>query len=208
MNLTRLVSILILLLGSSGLYAQTKHAPEWEEGLGPYNRLIIRGVNLIDGTGSPMFGPVDIVIEGNRITRISKVGSPGFPINPDDRPKNLQDGFELDATGMYALPGFIDMHGHIGGTADDVTAEYVYKLWMAHGITTIRDPGSGNGLDWVLSEKKFSQANAITAPRIFAYTFFGQGASRSIKDAEGARAWVQENAKKGADGVKFFWCFT
>ena len=76
-------------------------------------------------------------------------------------------------------PGFIDMHGHIGGVEQGTPAEYVFKLWMAHGITTIRDPSCGNGLDWVLDEKQKSQQNQITAPRIFAYTAFGMGRQRS-----------------------------
>src|SRR5690606_27361693 len=36
------------------------------EGAGPFKRLIIRGATMIDGTGAPPMGPVDIVIEGNR----------------------------------------------------------------------------------------------------------------------------------------------
>src|SRR5438874_3832162 len=75
---------------------------------------------------------------------------------------------------------------------------------MAHGITTIRDPGSMNGLDWVLDEKKLSFENKITAPRIFAYAVFGQGNKEPITTTEQAVGWVRENAKKGADGIKFF----
>jgi len=198
-------SFLILsILYAIALPAQVVYAPEIKEGNGPFSQLIIRGVNLVDGTGAPMFGPVDIVVEGNKIVRIAKVGSPGVPIDSADRPKLKAGGYELQAEGMYALPGFIDLHGHIGGTADDVTAEYVFKLWMAHGITTIRDPGSGNGLDWVLHEKALSKDDKITAPRIFAYTFFGQGSDETIKNADEAIAWVRQNAKNGADGIKFF----
>ncbi len=62
------------------------------------------------------------------------------------RPKLKEGGKELNCEGMFLLPGFIDMHGHIGGTAQGTPAEYVFKLWMAHGITTIRDPSCGNGL--------------------------------------------------------------
>ena len=42
-----------------------KPAPDRIEGDGPFERLIIRGANLIDGTGSPPRGPVDIVIDKN-----------------------------------------------------------------------------------------------------------------------------------------------
>lgn len=183
---------------------QVKPAPDRKEGEGPFSQMIIRGATLIDGTGSPPVGPVDIVIEGNRIVNIEIVGYPGVTPNPDRRPKLKQGGYELDATGMYILPGFVDMHGHIGGRAQGADAEYVYKLWMAHGITTIREPSAGNGLDWTLNEKQRSAQNKITAPRIMAYTVFGAGTEEPIKDAAGARAWVQENAKKGADGIKFF----
>ena len=38
------------------------------EGEGPFDRLIIRNATVIDGTGAPPRGPVDVVVEGNRIT--------------------------------------------------------------------------------------------------------------------------------------------
>src|SRR3954468_10112169 len=41
-----------------------------EEGKGPYKTLFTRGATLIDGTGGPPRGPVDIVVEGNRITAV------------------------------------------------------------------------------------------------------------------------------------------
>jgi dihydroorotase-like cyclic amidohydrolase len=185
-------------------YSQVKPAPDRTEGQGPWTQFIIRGATLINGTGSPAFGPVDIVIEQNRIVDIAQVGFPGVTPDPADRPQLKPGGHELDASGMYVLPGFIDMHGHIGGTAQGADAEYVYKLWMAHGITTVRDPAAGNGLTWVLNEKKRSAENKITAPRIMAYTVFGAGMEDPIKDAAGARSWVQQNAKNGADGIKFF----
>ena len=186
------------------LQAQVKHAPDRAEGEGPFTQLILRGATLIDGTGAPPFGPVDIVIEGNRIADIASVGYPGVTPDADDRPKLKPGGREIDITGHYVLPGFVDMHGHIGGRAQGADAEYVYKLWMAHGVTTIREPASGNGLSWTLDEKKRSAENKITAPRIMAYTVFGAGWDDNIKTADEARTWVRENAKNGADGIKFF----
>jgi hypothetical protein len=185
-------------------FSQIPKAPERKEGEGPWPQLIIRGVILINGTGAPPIGPVDIVVEKNRIANIVTLGSPGRMIDPKNRPKLKEGGKELNCQGMYLLPGFIDMHGHIGGEPQGVNAEYVFKLWMAHGITTIRDPGCFNGLDWVLDEKQKSAQNTITAPRIFAYTVFEQGAKQPISTPEQAIEWVHENAKKGADGIKFF----
>ncbi len=185
-------------------FSQVKQAPEIKEGDGPFTQLIIRGVILINGTGAPPIGPTDIVIENNRIVQIKNVGNAGTVIRDADRPKLKAGGRELNCEGMYVLPGLIDMHGHIGGAAQGTPAEYVFKLWMAHGITTIREPGSLNGLDWVLEEKKLSAENRITAPRIFAYTVFGQGAKQPIITPDQAIQWVHDNAAKGADGIKFF----
>ena len=186
------------------LRAQIEKAPARHEGEGPFSRLIIRGVTLVNSTGAPPIGPVDIVVEKNRIAQIKPVGNPGVPIDPKNRPQAGPGDKELDCTGMYLMPGFIDMHGHIGGREQGTPSEYVFKLWLGHGITTIRDPSCGNGLDWVLEHRAKSDRNEITAPRIKAYTVFGQGAKTPIATPEQARAWVRENAKKGADGIKFF----
>ncbi len=69
-----------------------------------------------------------------------------------------KNGKELDCNGMYLLPGFIDMHGHIGGKSQGAEPDYVFKLWMAHGITTVREPG-GRGVDYTLDLKNKSKKN-------------------------------------------------
>jgi len=175
--------------------------PETKQG--PYEQLIIRGATLINGDGSPPRGPVDIVIEKNTIKKISFVGYPGVKIDSTKRPKLKSKGKIIDATNMYVLPGFIDMHGHIGGSSQGADWDYVFRLWLAHGITTIREP-SGRGLSYTLKLKERIEKNEILGPRIFAYTGFGQGSKNPIKTEEEARSWVRENAKKGADGIKFF----
>jgi imidazolonepropionase-like amidohydrolase len=198
--------LLLAMLLAAGLpaAAQVRKASPRSTGEGPFPQLIIRGVTLINGNCAPPTGPVDIVVEGNRIKAIRNVGYPGVPIDSAGRPKLQPGGYELDAEGMYLLPGFVDMHGHIGGRAQGADADYVFRLWLGHGITTIRDPSCGNGLDWVLDQRALSAENKIVAPRIKAYTAFGMGADHYPATAEEARAWVRENARKGADGIKFF----
>jgi hypothetical protein len=181
-----------------------KPAPPRAEGEGPFQRLILRGATVIDGTGAPAYGPVDIVIEKNRIVNIAMVGNPGVPIRPEGRPKANPGDREIDISGMYVLPGLIDMHGHLGGAEQGVPAEYVLKLWMGHGITTIREPGSGNGIEWTLDHKAKSARNEITAPRIESYIFFGQGTDKPFVTPDEGRRWVDQIAAQGADGVKFF----
>lgn len=163
-------------------------------GEGPFPRLVIKGATMIDGTGGPSEGPVDIVVENNRIVDVVIGGLDGA----------IEDAHIIDATGMYVLPGFIDTHAHIGGINQGVSADYVYKLWLAHGVTTIREPGCFNGADWTLHEKNRSEKNEIVAPRIYAYTYehnFDTGCA--ILRPEDAQDFVHWAKEKGFDGFKF-----
>ncbi len=183
---------------------RTPSAPERQQGEGPYNRLILRGGTFISGEGAPPVGPVDIVIEKDRISEITAVGNPGVPVLPEGRPKAGPGDKEMDVSGMYILPGFIDMHGHIGGSAPGTPAEYVFKLWLAHGITTVREPGSFNGVDWTLKHVRAAEQNRIVSPRIVPYIGFGQGLSKPVFSPDQARQWVRDIKKAGAAGIKFF----
>ena len=179
-------------------------APDRTTGGGPYKRLILRGGIIINGEGAPARGPMDIIIENDRIVKIVNVGNPGVPIKQAKRPVAQQGDKEINIEGQYVLPGFIDMHGHIGGSADNIPAEYVFKLWLAHGITTVREPGSFNGIDWVIEHVKRSEENSIAAPRIVPYFVFGLGLNEGITTAKQAKDWVKSIPKKGAKGIKFF----
>jgi imidazolonepropionase-like amidohydrolase len=184
--------------------ARQPYAPDRRanEGEGPFKRLIIRGATVIDGSGAPPSGPVDIVIEGNRIAEVRNVGFPKVPIDPKRRPQDATR--EIDGSKMYVMPGFVDMHGHAGGVEQGTSAEYVFKLWLAHGVTTVREPGSGNGLDWTVHERDRSARNEIVAPRIVPYVFTAGGMwdGGAINTPEQARKFVQWVAKSGGAGLK------
>src|SRR5688572_17909970 len=76
------------------------------EGDGPHDRLVIRGVTVIDGTGAPPRGPMDIVIAQDRIIDIASVGFPKVPLS--DRGRPAKGTKEIDGTGMFVTPGFVD----------------------------------------------------------------------------------------------------
>jgi imidazolonepropionase-like amidohydrolase len=174
-------------------------APPRAEGEGPFERLVIRNATLIDGTGAPAGGPVNIVIEGNRIAAVQKTEYIAGDMRPAD--ETGEAAKEIDATGMYVLPGFVDLHLHSGDIPKTPEAEYVYKLWLAHGIT------SGRGVPFASpefseSEKARSARNEITAPRMFTYRLPFDEWEGTIETPEKARAWVQMAAKSGIDGMK------
>ncbi|MGY4353012.1 hypothetical protein ACVWXM_009529 [Bradyrhizobium sp. GM7.3] len=180
-----------------------------DRGVGPFRRMVLRGATVIDGTGSPPMGPIDIVVENGRITQVVSVGVPKMPINPERRPP--QGDFEVDCQGKWVTPGFIDSHVHTSVPAHSANGEqppveYVYKLWLAHGITTVRDMWSSNGLGWMLQQKAASEANEIAAPRIMAYAGFPSVdlTLNIIHTPEEARTWLRAVAERGADGVKFY----
>ena len=152
---------LTFVIATTAVAAPPKAPARGDQGDGPYTRLILRGATLINGEGAPAQGPVDIVIENDRIVNVVSVGNPGVPIKAQGRPKAGPNDTELDVTGKYVLPGFIDMHGHIGGSAEGIPAEYVLKLMLAHGITTVREPGSFNGLNWTKWHQQQAEKNSI-----------------------------------------------
>jgi imidazolonepropionase-like amidohydrolase len=183
--------------------AQTVPAPDRQpgEGEGPFNRLVIRGAIVIDGTGAPPAGPTDIVIEGNRIVSVRTVGYPGVPTNPDRGPENVDR--VIDAEGMYVLPGLIDNHAHAGGAPKNPELSYAYKLWLAHGITTVRGVGL-TGFDLSLSEQARSARNEIVAPRIVNFQRPSSGWDRGpIDSPEKGREWVRWAHERGVEGIKF-----
>ena len=104
---------------------------------GPIHRssaeLVIRGGTMLDGTGAEPYQG-DIVIRNGRIDRIGQT-EPGAT--------------ELDASGKYVAPGFIDIHSHsdytllvdpraVSAVHQGVTLEVVGNC--GHGCFPIRDP--------------------------------------------------------------------
>jgi hypothetical protein len=204
-NLTKVLmaSLALTAVISVRAIAAPPSIPDRERGEGPFERLILRGVTVVNGEGAPPTGPADVLIEGNRIAEIRNLGL-YKPAPQSRRIQALPGDHVMDLEGHYLLPGFIDLHAHFGGDEQGVPAEYVAKLWLGHGITTIREPGSGNGLDWVLAHKSRSAKNEIAAPRIVPYVFFGQGEKGPFLTEEATREWVRKIADEGAMGIKFF----
>jgi cytosine/adenosine deaminase-related metal-dependent hydrolase len=185
-SLTIVSIALVCLLLSQGLRAETRGVENGQR----YGRLVIRNVVIVDGKGIPPRGPSDIIIEGNKIQSVRSA----------NRRENAYQKEEhvLDGTGMYILPGLINIHAHIHDTraGQPLPFEYIYKLWLACGITSVRDVGSD--YEKTIKERRKSQEGKIAAPRIFLY-MRAWGST-----PEEARKSIQEVKKRGGDGVKIF----
>jgi len=81
--------------------------------------LVIRGGDVVDGTGSPP-RRADVAIDGDRVTEVGDVR---------ERAKR-----EIDATGRYVTPGFVDIHTHLDAQLfwDPAATS---SCW--HGVTTV-----------------------------------------------------------------------
>jgi cytosine/adenosine deaminase-related metal-dependent hydrolase len=158
---------------------------------------------VVEGNGTPAAGPYDIVIEGNSIAELVALDPVALKAGRARRP--AADA-ELDATGKYVLPGLINLHGHVqeerGGVPQPL--EYELKLWLASGITTVRDVGSTTRKTLELRSR--SAAGTVAAPRIFVYAMFAGGGdaveSRGIRTTEEARTRVRALKTLGVDGIK------
>lgn len=162
-----------------------------------YPRLVIRNATIVDGNGTPASGPKDIVVEGNTIVEIASLDPVALR---EGRARRPAGDVEIDATGKYVLPGLINSHGHVqyerGGIPQPV--DYCLKLWLACGITTVRDVGSDTKQTLPLRDK--SAKGEVAAPRLFIYAMFGY--APTPRNADEARARVREIKQMGADGIK------
>lgn len=163
---------------------------EADDAQGPYKKLIIDGGMLVDGTGAPAYGPVSVVIEGNRIVQVEDA-LPVDETSPQD--PNVR---RIDARGCYILPGLIDTHVRLlDHGRDAMSPDYALKLLLAHGVTTIASMQRIDHLEWALKLSKQSERNAITAPRIQPWTDF------DAATPEEGRAIVRRVHAMGARGV-------
>ncbi|MCA1591917.1 MAG: amidohydrolase family protein [Acidobacteria bacterium] len=198
----RLVSVvLVLSLLAAAVAATGRQSTETVAHAKRYRRLIIRNAIIVDGNGTPASGPKDIVIEGNRIVEIVPLDPVAVKSGEAKRPKG---GAEIDATGKYVLPGLINLHGHVqedrGGIPQPL--EYELKLWLACGITTVRDVGSDTKKTLALKQR--SEAGEVAAPRMFVYAVWSTPNKANPNTLEQARSRVRELKALGVDGLKFF----
>jgi imidazolonepropionase-like amidohydrolase len=113
----------------------------------------------------------------------------------------------LDAAGLYALPGLMDMHVHHPPDWLPGEVELFDLLFLRHGVTSVRDAGSLDGS--IFDVRRRIQTGKAVGPRIFGCGRILDGsaevvlATRVANPAEG-RAAVRDQAKRGADCIKVF----
>jgi imidazolonepropionase-like amidohydrolase len=177
------------------------------------NRVVIRNATIVSGRGSPGTnrgmppeGPVDIIIENGIITDVvlqDAVNAAGYGPNYQ-RPTG---DVVIDAKGKYVIPGLVEMHAHLPPLRSDLGPQglaYAYRLYLGHGITTVRDAGTGGGLKLMADHRARSAAHAMVAPRLVLCQRWPLPLRRwDIGNTpDKARAMVREFKALGADCIK------
>ena len=130
----------------------------------PVPPLALVGATVIDGTGAPAVTDAVLIIENGRIRGVGPRSRLAIP-----------EGVERkDLSGLTLLPGLIDSHVHIifalpRGPADpqaDATISQVLGEFLRHGVTSIRDLGSG--YPWIIDLARSIEGGRRKGPRIFA----------------------------------------
>jgi imidazolonepropionase-like amidohydrolase len=158
--------------------------------------LIITHATVIDTVTGKTQPDTTVVIEKNRITHVITSSK-----------ANLQSGQVIDAHGQYLIPGLWDMHTHVyfDSTAADGT-DIVLPLFLANGITGIRDMGSA--LDPVLHARGEIAAHRMLGPRMVVSGPMLDGpkshykAAIAITTPEDGRKAVDMLRTRGVDFIK------
>jgi N-acyl-D-amino-acid deacylase len=82
--------------------------------------LVIRGGQVVDGSGNPWFY-ADVAVKDGRIAAVGRLG-------------NATATRTVDATGKIVTPGFIDLHSHSDGGIDTMELRSNHNM-VAQGIT-------------------------------------------------------------------------
>lgn len=123
--------------------------------------LVIRNINLIDGTGGPMQSNVDVYIKNGKIAKIKPTAS--FKFKSDKI---------IDGSGKYLIPGLIESHAHSSSIDVDTVKRknypHRYKAMIHYGVTSALILGGGSGsYDQMQELQSASASGKIIGPHIY-----------------------------------------
>ena len=172
------------------------------------SRLVITGVNLIDGVSPTPIENASVVVEEGRIAEALD-GSK----TPDTRDSQL-----IELNGAYLLPGLWDVHVHPeypilpGTTIAQQTADFGAQLSRAltdGGVTSVRCGGAANYMD--VAWKRVFDSGVMLGPRVFASGYFltttgghflTSGQARECDGPYGFARAIREGIKNSVDHIK------
>src|SRR5262245_20766036 len=124
--------------------------------------LVIKGGSLFDSVSGSMEPAQAIVVVGQKIVAV------GTTRRPIEVPKHAQ---VIDAAGKFIIPGLIDAHVHLVHRLNfaHVTGDEILPLFLANGVTTVRDTGDEIVAQTLVA--RFAAAHPNLCPRVFTCSF-------------------------------------
>ena len=121
------------------------------------SRTVYRHAALIDGTGAPLKGDMAVITNGERIVDVV----------PDRAltSAQLNDAKQVDLSGQFLLPGYIDTHQHLATPPDRPDAEARLKRDIYSGITATRD--MADDLRQMADVTRAARVGEIASPDIY-----------------------------------------
>ncbi|MCY3698577.1 MAG: amidohydrolase family protein [Gemmatimonadetes bacterium] len=122
----------------------------------PTGVALLRGGRAITMNGDEVIENADIVVRNNRIEAVGASGSVAVP----------EGAVVFDISGRTVVPGFVDTHAHLRAR-DQLhrTDVWPYLANLAYGVTTTRDPQTGN--TEVLSYADMVRTGSVLGPRVY-----------------------------------------
>lgn len=150
---------------------------------------VYKGATLIDGTGAAPKPGMNIMVQGERITRVWKDGEIMFKLPPDTK--------VVDMAGQFVLPGLTDSHEHLATPPNRPFAEAQMKRDLYSGVTSIRD--MADDLRNVADLARASRLAEIPGPDIYFAAFMAgpsffedpRVAAASLGFKPGTAPWMQ-----------------
>jgi imidazolonepropionase-like amidohydrolase len=135
--------------------------------------VVIRGAAVFDPVAGKMQPDRTIVIEGDTIRAVGTA----------ERPAGIPVGARvLDGRGRFVLPGLIDAHVHLVHRLNfaHVTGDEVLPLFLAHGVTAVRDTGDEIYAQTMVA--RYADAHPGLCPRVFRCSGLLDGAAPVHRD--------------------------
>ena len=121
----------------------------------PTGVIVLRSGTVISMKGYEVIKNADVVVKGNRILGVRPTGSIDIPVGAT----------ELDMSGKYIVPGFVDVHAHFMVSSELPEPESTVSFAnLAYGITTLRNPQTTAD---IFSFSDIIEVDGVPAPRIF-----------------------------------------
>ncbi len=185
--------ITIVLLGLTLLIGCVPY-PEQIEG---EELIVLEGAFLFESNSRAFLPNSAVVIQGERILLVGKRGDFQYP----------EDATIYDLSGKFIIPGLIDMHVHVRPSR--LRREIMAKF-LASGITTIRNPGTGDPAGGVELRELISSGELIGPNMFTAGSVIDGDPSRldhtvKVRSEEEMRAEVRRQAEQGVDLIKLYW---